>query len=306
MLYAEGQRHGCEGSAALEGAVGDGCEASRQRCVGQHAAAREGFGANLLDVVAQRNLLELGAAGEGAGADGLDGLRQLDGRQSRAAVEGIVGDGGETCEVVEFVEGGYGAAFESVAQVGDGSGLAVGERAVAVGVECLGAEALDGCHLEGNGARAEVDRLDADDAFALLAVAAVGAADALAAGQQAGEEVVAIGASTAPAPVDVVAEVAVVAVAYEGVASGAVGTAEVHGSRVSHLVVDHGVPLYLGEAFTVEVVVLDRFAEAEIGGQRVGHLVGVGAGGRVGVTHLHRRAAVPHQVGNGFLLLGGG
>ena len=72
-----------------------------------------------------------------------------------------------------------------------------------------------------------------------------------------------------------VALVTVVAVGHEGVATGLVGSAEIDGTRVGYLVVDHGIPLYLIDAFAVFVMVFYRLAKAEILRQRIGYLVGV-------------------------------
>ena len=114
-----------------------------------------------------------------------------------------------------------------------------------------------------------------------------------------GEQIVTVALAT-PSPIDVIVEVAVVAITDEGVARLRVGAAEVEGATVGQLVVAHLIPFLVGVVALLDV--LHGRTVTEVGPQRLSHAIGIGSRGGIGVVHLHRHAAIKHQVCNGFAL----
>ena len=141
-----------------------------------------------------------------------------------------------------------------------GGGFAIAQMAIAVLVEGVG-EQLSCCDVSnGHGLLHVVLRLNANDNLAPAIVAVAAAADALLARRQVRQVVVAV-AQSAPSPVDMVEAVAVVAVAHKGVASLAVGTADVDGAPLGQFVVDELVPLVVARSIAD---IADTVAEAKI------------------------------------------
>ena len=208
-------------------------------------------------------------------------------------------------EVVQLGEILDGLAREGVAKRGYSCGLVVGQLAVAVGIPLLDTYFPDGGVAEADGLLAEVLRLNADDNLLPAVIAVAAAADALSvAGRQVGQIVVAV-ALSAPAPVDVVAQVAVVAVGHKSVTHLGIGTADIDGTARLHLVIHDAVPLVVAGHRRV-VHIAYRLAIAEILGESLVGVMRLRSRRGVGVVHLGRHTAVEHQLGHGALLELGG
>ena len=298
-LDADGEVCSRHGSAAAEGSSADGLERGGE-VAGEDLAAIEGFVADGGDALREHERLQRSASLEGAGSDVPELLGELDGGEDCAVLEGSLREGGQTGEVVELREGGEALSAEGIAEVLDGSCLAVGEGAVGVGIEVLHAEFLQGSVADGHGACGVVHGLDADDGLRITAVAAGGASDALRVRIELGEHKVAVAAAT-PAPVDVEAAVAIVAVADEGMAAIGVAAAEVDGPTGSDLVVKVVVPAVAARVVGGDV--LDAVAVAEVVPEGIVDLSGLCAGGGVGVVHVYGYATIVHELRHGFLLL---
>ena len=114
-----------------------------------------------------------------------------------------------------------------------------------------------------------------------------------------GKQIIAVALAT-PSPIDVIVEVAVVAIADKSVASLRVSAAEVEGTTVGQFVVAYFIPSLVDVVALLNI--LHRRTVAEVGPQRLCHTVGIGSGGGIGVVHLHRHTTVEHQIGNGLTL----
>ena len=193
-------------------------------------------------MVGQVELSQLGAALQRPCTYAADVLGQSQRGQRGAVHEGLVGQSSQTREVIQFLECLDGRALEHGADVLHIGRLAVGQLAVAVAVEVVETELLHSSIGKRHGLLAIVLRLNAHDDFAIAVIAVVRAADALLSGRQLGQQVVAV-ARAAPAPVDMVLQVAVVAVGHKGVTSLIIRTADVDGTSGGNLGVDNAVPL---------------------------------------------------------------
>ena len=182
----------------------------------------------------------------------LKGFGQLDGGKCGAALEGVVGDACQSGEVIQFCEGTETLTFEHVGDVGHLGCLTIGEDTVAIGIEGSYTESLDGGVGNGDFFLTVVLGLAAYDCLGILRVTVARTTNALRTGVEAGEKEVSV-ALTTPSPVDVVAVIAIITVANEGMAGITVGTREIDHAALLQLLVNQGVPIGVGIGTSIYV-----------------------------------------------------